>query len=69
MHLIKKPGYKFVRIVVLIIVKKLIGFFHRRDEFLVIENTLRFFLTVYVFKQLLYLKKHATLTACWYFHI
>ena len=49
-HLIKEPSYKFVRIVVLIIVEKLIGFFHRLDKFLVIENTLRFLLSVYAFK-------------------
>lgn len=49
-HLIKEPSYKFVRIVVFIIVEKLIGFFHRLDKFLVIENTLRFLLSVYAFK-------------------
>ena len=49
-HLIKEPSYKLVRIVVLIIVEKLIGFFHRLDKFLVIENTLRFLLSVYAFK-------------------
>jgi hypothetical protein len=54
---------------VFIIVEKLIGFLYGCDELLVIENTLRFFLSVYAFKQLLHLKQHATLTACWDLHV
>jgi hypothetical protein len=52
-HFIKDPSDELVGVVVLVVVEKLIGLLNRCDKLFVIEDTFRFFLSVYILEEVL----------------
>lgn len=69
MHVVKDPCDEFMRVVMFVVIEKLISLFYSCDEFLVIENTLRLFLSVYILEEVLYFVENAVLLSCWDLHI
>ena len=58
MHLVEQPTQELVRVVVLVVVKKNIGFPNGGDKLLVVIRTLRLLLRLKVLKQQLNFEKH-----------